>query len=105
MKGGEWEMSERKRPVFTPGACFDHDLENYYVEVELPGVDKGHIEVSVSEQGICVVGSREDVDLLGCWYLGHAVNEDKAKAKYDNGMLHVTIPLKKPPKGKKIPIE
>ena len=71
-------MSERRRPVFTPGACFDHDLENDYIEVELPGVDKGHIEVSVSEQSICVVGSREDVDLLGCWYLGHSVNEDKA---------------------------
>jgi HSP20 family molecular chaperone IbpA len=71
-------MSERRRPVFTPGACFDHDLEHYYIEVELPGVDKGHIEVSVSEQRICVVGSREDVDLLGCWYLGHSVNEDKA---------------------------
>ncbi|MDH5391305.1 MAG: Hsp20/alpha crystallin family protein [Candidatus Bathyarchaeota archaeon] len=98
-------MSERKRPVLTPGACFDHNLENYYIEVELPGVDKGHIEVSVSEQSICVVGSREDVDLLGCWYLGHSVNEDKAKAKYENGMLYVTIPLKKPLKGKKIPIE
>jgi len=98
-------MSEKSRPVLEPGACFHHDLENYYIEVELPGVDKGHIEASVSEQSICVVGSREDVDLLGCWYLAHSVNENKAKAKYENGLLSVTIPLKKPLKGKKIPIE
>ena len=98
-------MSEKSRPVLKPGACFHHDLENYYIEVELPGVDKGHIEASVSEQSICVVGSREDVDLLGCWYLAHSVNENKAKAKYENGLLSVTIPLKKPLKGKKIPIE
>jgi HSP20 family molecular chaperone IbpA len=98
-------VSEKDRVILTPGACFNHDLENYYIEVELPGVDKGHIELTVSEQGICVAGSREDAELLGCWYLGHKVNEDKARAKYGNGMLYVTIPLQQPPKGKKIKIE
>ena len=104
-RGGESAISERRRPVFTPGACFDHDLEDYHIEVELPGVDKGHIELNVSEQSVCVAGAKEDEDLLGCWYLGHKVDEDKAKAKYENGMLYITIPLKKPPKGKKITIE
>ena len=49
-------MSEKERVILTPGACFDHDLENYYIEVELPGVDKEHIEVTVSEQSICIAG-------------------------------------------------
>jgi HSP20 family molecular chaperone IbpA len=98
-------VSEKDRAVILPRACFNHDLENYYIEVELPGVDKGHIELTVSEQGICVAGSREDAELLGCWYLGHKVIEDKAKAKYKNGMLYITIPLQQPPKGKKIKIE
>jgi HSP20 family molecular chaperone IbpA len=48
---------------------------------------------------------REDVDLLGCWYLAHGVIEDEAKAKYENGMLSVIVPLKKPLKGKSIPVE
>jgi len=47
---------------------------------------------------------REDVDLPGCWYLAHAVVEDKAKARCENGMLSVMIPLKKPLKGKRIPV-
>jgi HSP20 family protein len=93
-------MSEKTLPVITPAACFSHDLEKYYI-----GVDKGHIELTVSEQGVCVAGSREDSEFLGCWYLGHKVIEDKAKAKYTNGMLYVTIPLKEAPKGKKIKIE
>jgi HSP20 family molecular chaperone IbpA len=96
---------EKDRVVLTPSACFDHDLENYYVEVELPGVAKGHIEVTVSEQSVCVVGSRDDAELLGCWYLAHKVIEDKAKAKYENGLLSITIPLQQAPKGKKIEIE
>lgn len=98
-------MSEKTKPVLTPGACFDHDLENYYITVELPGVEKKDIEISASEQSFCVRASREDVDLLGCWYLGHPVNEDQAKAKYKSGLLYVIAPLKKPLKGKKIPIE
>lgn len=89
----------------TPNACFSHDQDNYHIEIELPGVDKGHIELTVSEQGICVAGSREDDEFLGCWFLGHKVNEDGSKAKYQNGLLRVTIPLRKPLKGKKIPIE
>lgn len=93
------------KPALTPCVCFDHDLENYYIQVELPGVKKDNIELSVSEQSFCVRGSREDIDLIACYYLAHWVNEDKAKAKYKNGLLDVTIPLKKPLKGKKIPIE
>ncbi len=98
-------MSKKTKPVVTPGACFDHDLENYYITVELPGVAKKDIELSASEQNFCVRGSREDIDFLGCWYLGHPVHEDEAKAKYRNGMLYVIAPLKKPVKGKKIPID
>ena len=98
-------MSEKTKAVFTPAVCFDHDLENYYVQIELPGVLKKDIELSVSEQSLCVRGAREDADLLGCWYLAHAVVEDGARAKYKNGMLSVMIPLKKPIKGKKIPVE
>jgi HSP20 family protein len=100
-----WKVSEKDRVVLTPAACFGHDLENYYVDIELPGVDKGHIELTVSEQSICVAGSREDSDLFGCWYLAHKVNENKAKAKYSNGMLSVVIPLQQPPEGIKIKIE
>lgn len=96
---------DNNRVILTPNACFDHDLENYYVEVELPGVAKGHIEVTVSEQSVCVVGSRDDAELLGCWYLAHKVIEDKARAKYENGLLSITIPMQQAPKGKKIKIE
>jgi HSP20 family protein len=98
-------MPKKEKIILTPGACFDHDLENYYIEVELPGVEKENIEVTVSEQSLCISGSRDDAELLGCWYLAHKVNENKAKAKYSNGLLSITIPLQQPPKGKKIKIE
>ena len=98
-------MSEKTKAVLTPSVWFNHDAESYYVQIELPGVAKEDIELSVSEQSLCVKGMREDVGLLGCWYLAHAVAEDEAKAKYENGMLSVIVPLKKPLKGKRIPVE
>ena len=49
--------------------------------------------------------SRDDAEFAGCWTLAHEVDEDKAKAKYENGLLRVTIPLKKPVEGKKVEIK
>lgn len=97
--------NENTKPSLTPYVCFNHDLENYYIQVELPGIKKENVELSVSEQSFCVMGTREDIDLIACYHLAHPVNEDRSKAKYKDGLLHVTIPLKKPLKGKKIPIE
>jgi HSP20 family molecular chaperone IbpA len=37
--------------------------------------------------------------------LAHAVDENKAKAKFENGLLKIEIPLKAPLKGKRIQIE
>lgn len=96
---------KKVRPVMTPTTYVDHDQKNYYIQVEMPGVKKEEIELSVSAQSFCVHGVRGDVDLLGCYVLAHPVNEEKAKAKFENGLLNVMIPMKKPLKGKKIPIE
>ena len=96
---------KKNKIVLTPNACFDHDLDNYYITVELPGVTKDNVELNMSEQSFCVKGIREDSELLGCWYLAHSVQEGKAKAKYDNGLLSVMVPIKKPVKGRKILVE
>jgi HSP20 family protein len=96
-------MSE-ERPVILPTAIFFHDDKEYSIEFELPGVDKEHIELSVSPQSLCLTGSRDDADFSGCYTLAHEVDEDKAEAKYENGLLRLKIPLKKPVEGKKIQI-
>jgi HSP20 family molecular chaperone IbpA len=73
--------------------------------VELPGVKKEDVFLEVSDQSLCVKGSREDVELLGCYVLAHPVDGENAKAKFDNGLLNVEIPIKKILKGKKVTIE
>jgi HSP20 family protein len=96
---------KKTKPALAPTMFMDHDAKNYYIQVELPGVKKESVELEVSDQSFCVRGTREDVELLGCYILAHAVNGEKAKAKFENGMLNVEIPIKKILKGKKITIE
>jgi HSP20 family molecular chaperone IbpA len=42
---------------------------------------------------------------LRIFVLAHPVDTEKVRAKFENGLLNVMIPLKKPLKGKKIAIE
>jgi HSP20 family protein len=93
------------KPTLSPIMYMDHDDKNYYIQVELPGVKKEDVELEVSDQSFCVRGERADIELLGCYILTHAVNAEKAKAKFDNGLLNMEIPIKKILKGKKIAIE
>jgi len=93
------------KPTLTPIMYMDHDDKNYYIQVELPGVKKEDAELEVSDQSFCVRGTREDIEFLGCYVLAHLVNAEKGKAKFDNGLLYIEIPIKKILKGKKIAIE
>jgi HSP20 family protein len=99
------KKSRKEKPTMTPNAYMDHDKKFYYVEVELPGVKKEDIELSVSDQSFCVRAPREDIEFLGCYVLAHLADTDNTKAKFENGMLSMEIPLKKQQKEKKVPIE
>jgi HSP20 family protein len=100
-----YEMSKEKRPVIIPVACFCHDDKEYSIDFELPGVDKDHIELTVSAQGVCLAGSRDDAEFAGCWSLAHEVDDTRAEAEYANGLLRVRIPIKTMAKETKVEIK
>jgi HSP20 family protein len=99
------KKQKKEKPTMTPNAYMDHDKKFYYVEVELPGVKKEDIELSVSDQSFCVRAPREDIEFLGCYVLAHLADTDNTKAKFENGLLSMEIPLKKQQKEKKVMIE
>ena len=99
------KQAKKAKPTLAPTMYMDHDRKNYYIQVEMPGVKKEDVELSISDQSFCVRGAREDIELLGCYVLAHPVDTEKVKAKFDNGLLNIEIPIKKILKGKKITIE
>jgi HSP20 family protein len=105
IKESDSAEEEETTTVVTPDICIDHDEKAFYIDVELPGVDKEHVDLSIGEQSVCVEAARDDVVYLGCFSLAHAVDETKAKAKFENGLLQIEVPLKAPIKGKRIKIE
>ena len=95
----------KEKPTMTPNAFMDHDKKNYYIQVELPGVKKEDLELSVSDQSFCVRAPRDDIEFLGCYVLAHLADTDSTKAKFENGLLNLEIPLKKMQKEKKVTVE
>jgi HSP20 family molecular chaperone IbpA len=96
---------EEVKTVVTPEVCIDHDETAYSIEVELPGVMKPNVDLSLSEQSFCVEASRDDVVYLGCFTLAHKIDENQARAKFVDGLLKIEVPLKAPIQGKRIKIE
>ena len=99
------KQGKKEKPTLTPNVYIDHDLKNYYIQVELPGVKKEAVTLSVSDQSFCVRAPREDIEFLGCFVLAHVADTENAKAKFENGLLSIEIPLKKLQKEKKVAIE
>jgi HSP20 family protein len=99
------KTARKAKPAMSPTIYMDHDDKNYYLQVELPGVKKEDVSLEVSDQSFCVKGSRADIDIYGCYILAHAVDGEKAKAKFVDGLLNVEIPIKKILKGKKVTVE
>lgn len=75
-------------------ACLDAEGENYIVEVDLPGVNKEHIDLRMHEDIIHVLAEREDLAFHGHLHFPIKVNPKKAKAKFSNGLLKVEVPVK-----------
>lgn len=92
--------------ITCPEVSINHDEkdEGLEVTVELPGVSKDKVDLTVSKTGFCVSASREDLRYEGCFQFAHEVDSDRTKAKFENGLLSLVVPFLVPLRGKKIAI-
>jgi HSP20 family molecular chaperone IbpA len=101
-------MAKRKeKTLVIPTVCPYHDDkdENLIIEVELPGVKKKDVKLSMTDESFCVRGERADSMYHACYRFLHEVTLNEAKAKFDSGLLTITLPFKKLPKPREITIE
>lgn len=94
------------REPFTSSIINEKDNE-LNITAEMPGTGKEDIEVNATENEVVIKaesGGRKYYKKLNT---PAQVDPDSAKAKYNNGVLEVTLKLKEPPRtnGKKIDIE
>jgi|PlaIllAssembly_1097288.scaffolds.fasta_scaffold210877_2 HSP20 family molecular chaperone IbpA len=99
-------MDDQIGNTLMPCMYINHDIENYYAQVELPGVKREDIVLEVMENGLCLKGKKGENDIAGCWMLAHPISVDSVKARYESGLLDIVLPLKnKLQDGKRVNIE
>ena len=94
------------REPFATSIINEKDNE-FNITAEMPGVNKEDIEVNATESEVVLKAESNGRKYYRSIAAPSPVDPDSAKAKYNNGVLEVTLRLKESgkPKGKKIDIE
>ena len=106
---------------WTPALDLTEDKENFVAKIELPGMEKDDIDVSLHEGVLTISGARKAEEkkenegqlrterAFGSFSrsvrLPNPVNEDKVVANYKDGVLTVTAPLMDEVKPKQIDVK
>ena len=105
---------------FAPTVNTREDEKAYYVEVDLPGVNKEDIRVDVNKDSLTISGERKHKEEVKeesyyklesffgkfqrSFTLPENIDSDAIEAKCDSGVLEVVIPKIAPKEAKKIEI-
>ena len=130
-----WPFGRRRHPLSliirdneprfrTPLANIHETETNYNITAELPGINKGDIELTIQDGVLEIKGESEeekkeekDGQLIRreyrsskyyrCFNLPEHIDDDKIEANLEKGILNINIPKVEPkePKKKKITIE
>lgn len=108
-------------PANVPLLNVWEDEQSLFVEADLPGVDAAKLEITVTEGNqLAVQGERAAPEIQGTsWVrqerpvgrfarvieLPALVNADKVEARYENGVLRLTLPKHEAAKPRKIEVK
>ncbi len=114
--GGDWQLTR-----FTPSLNVSETDEVYTVSAELPGLKPEDVNVEFSAGALWISGNKqEESERKGETFhrverrhgefrrmvqLPTAVEENKVEAKFEHGVLTITVPKSKEAQAKRIPIK
>jgi len=119
-------MNERRNDTFkltnnfSPSCDIAEEGNNYVLKFDLPGVTKDQVKVEVDKDQLIVRAERKDEKrteskkkyLSEIYYgsyvrsftLPNAMDEKKIEAKFENGVLTITVPKTETQQTKQIPV-
>ena len=90
---------ERNYGSTQPRANIDETDKGYSITVEMPGLSRSDIEVSLENDYLTVSGTRENgknkTHYSRSWSLGDNVTQEAITARYDAGLLYIEVPMTK----------
>ncbi len=107
---------------FNPRVDITEDDTNVYLHAEVPGMEKDEVKVNVNEERMLTIkgekkkqekedeltyirNERQFGDFSRSFLLPENTDLENIKAKFDYGVLEVTIPKKEPEKPKEFNVE
>ncbi|MGB9773233.1 MAG: Hsp20/alpha crystallin family protein [Bacteroidota bacterium] len=116
LRGGEEELT-----MWAPSADISESDDAYEVRLDLPGVSKDDVKITLENRTLCVQGERkQEKETKGKNYhrmervygsfqrtftLPSTVKTDKIDAKFKDGVLTITLPKAEEAKPKQIEIK
>lgn len=99
-------MTEKSKRTIVPIVDVNHNDNDTGLEIriDLAGASKESISLDMGEKGFCVKAEAEDFRYDNCFRLGHEVKNKSAKAKFDSGLLRISVPFKDTLHGHKVTI-
>jgi HSP20 family protein len=112
--------STKESPAYLiPVADIGSSGDAYVLQVEMPGVDKSGLELTVENGELLIVGHRRQIDSIGepvyremrtndyrrVYELDPSIDTGKINARIDQGLLTVTLPKAETVKPRKIAVE
>lgn len=109
--------------TLVPRVDISEDNANFYITAELPGIPKEQIKVNISDDGVLTISGEKKQEekqegknfyrierrygmFTRSFTLPENVKRDAINARYENGVLHLTLPKQEPaqPKVTEVPI-
>jgi HSP20 family molecular chaperone IbpA len=100
-------MAAEEKRVIAPAVNVSHDDEDsgLRIAVNLAGAPKESVELEMGKEGFCVKAEAGEFRYETCFMLAHRVRGDKARAKFESGLLTVHVPFEDTLRGHRVPIE
>jgi len=117
--GNGEEIAPQAERFITPRVSVYETPEEVLLELEMPGVSRDSIDISLERDELTVTGIRKREDFRGevlhrerltnsfrrSFVLSERIDGNGIRARYDNGILFLTLPKSEDQKPKKITIE
>ena len=114
-KEEDWALTR-----FTPALNLSETENEYEVTLELPGIEREHVNVEIKEGDLWISGEKHEEreekektfhrverrhgEFRRLVHLPGAVKEDTVEAKFTDGVLTITVPKSEEAKPKRIPV-